>query len=359
MPAVSVVVPVYNVKELLPLCLDSIAAQTFADFECILVDDGSTDGSAEVCDAYVAKDGRFRVIHKANGGVCSARNAGVAAAAADYLVFCDQDDQFHPEALACALELQRMYPGDFIAWAFTQDRSVWDAPPSLEGVESFSSAELARFYMGHYSCGPGGRCCNLMDTFVWNKLFPTAFLREEGLQFDPSYKHGMEDATFMFQFWEKFFARYPGALMRWCPYPFYFWNDDNTKSVTKQKDERLSRIDRQCTLYDIAFVPLRDNFPTPPKALASLGLLLTRQFCLAFNDGPDAGTDGLWDRPQFIELMEYFRTNRYYHVYPWVLSMRCKPLCRLVCNSYDRSQWWYWKLYRIGWLLHRRSWEWL
>ena len=68
MPAVSVVVPVYNVKELLPLCLDSIAAQTFADFECILVDDGSTDGSAEVCDAYAAKDGRFHVIHKANGG---------------------------------------------------------------------------------------------------------------------------------------------------------------------------------------------------------------------------------------------------------------------------------------------------
>ena len=358
MPAVSVVVPVYNVKELLPLCLDSIAGQTFADFECILVDDGSTDGSAEVCDAYAAKDGRFRVIHKTNGGVCSARNAGAAAATADYLVFCDQDDQFHPEALSSALKLQRMYPGDFIAWAFTQERSVWDSTSSLEGVESFSRAELARFYMAHSACGPQGRCCNLMDTFIWNKLFPTAFLREEDIRFDPVYKRGMEDAAFMFLFWEKFFARYPDAVMRWCPYPFYFWNDDNARSVTKQAADRPSHIDRQCALFDMSFVPLRDNFPTPPEDLVPLALLLARQFCMTFNGRTDAGKR-LWDRPQYLQLMEFFRVNRFYHVYSWALSLRCKPLCRLVCNSYDRSQWWYWKLYRIGWLLHRRSWEWL
>ena len=76
-PAVSVVVPVYNAGRWLARCLDSIAAQTYPRWECILVDDGSADDSGSICDGYAAKDPRFRVIHKENGGVSSARNAGM------------------------------------------------------------------------------------------------------------------------------------------------------------------------------------------------------------------------------------------------------------------------------------------
>ena len=76
----SIIVPVYNIKNYLPRGIESLLAQSDPDFEVILVDDGSADGSGALCDAYAARDGRFRVVHKANGGLSSARNAGLDAA---------------------------------------------------------------------------------------------------------------------------------------------------------------------------------------------------------------------------------------------------------------------------------------
>ncbi len=76
-PTVSVIVPVYNTEKYLRRCLDSILAQTFTDWECLIIDDGSTDASPAICDEYAARDSRFRVFHKANGGVSSARNVGL------------------------------------------------------------------------------------------------------------------------------------------------------------------------------------------------------------------------------------------------------------------------------------------
>ena len=90
----SVVIPVYNVKDYLPKCIDSVLAQDFDDYELVLVDDGSTDGeSGAICDRYAAAHPeRIRVIHKPNGGLGDARNVGLEAAAGEYLVFIDSDD---------------------------------------------------------------------------------------------------------------------------------------------------------------------------------------------------------------------------------------------------------------------------
>jgi len=88
----SVIVPVYNVEKYLKECVDSILCQSFADFELILVDDGSKDGSGSICDAYARGDARVKVIHKENGGQSTARNAGVRAASGEYAVFLDSDD---------------------------------------------------------------------------------------------------------------------------------------------------------------------------------------------------------------------------------------------------------------------------
>lgn len=96
MPQISVIVPVYKVEAYLRRCVDSILAQTFTDFELILVDDGSPDNCPVICDEYAKKDGRVRVIHKENGGLSSARNAGMAVAIGRYIMFCDSDDTVEP-----------------------------------------------------------------------------------------------------------------------------------------------------------------------------------------------------------------------------------------------------------------------
>ncbi len=92
MSRISIIVPVYNVEKYLPRCLDSIRRQTLSDFECILVDDGSTDSSLSICNYYASLDPRFKVIHKENGGVSSARNIGLERAVGTYIGFVDSDD---------------------------------------------------------------------------------------------------------------------------------------------------------------------------------------------------------------------------------------------------------------------------
>jgi len=99
-PKISVVVPVYNVEKYLRECVDSVLAQTFKDFELILVDDGSPDDSGKICDEYAEKDSRVRVFHKTNGGVVDARFFGLKQARGDYVVFLDSDDSWTRTALA-------------------------------------------------------------------------------------------------------------------------------------------------------------------------------------------------------------------------------------------------------------------
>ena len=96
---ISLIIPVYNAEKILKNCLDSVLAQTFCDFECILVNDGSTDGSREICEEYCKKDGRFALINKENGGVSSARNIGIANSYCDYISFADCDDALLPNYL--------------------------------------------------------------------------------------------------------------------------------------------------------------------------------------------------------------------------------------------------------------------
>lgn len=93
---ISVIVPVYNVENYLPFCLDSICKQNYANLEIILVDDGSLDESGNICDQWVKKDYRIVVVHKENGGLSSARNTGLSYATGDYVSFIDSDDKIHP-----------------------------------------------------------------------------------------------------------------------------------------------------------------------------------------------------------------------------------------------------------------------
>lgn len=110
----SIIIPVYNVAAWLPETVDSVLAQSFRDFELILVDDGATDGSGEICDSYAAGDSRVRVIHQENAGVSAARNTGVAAAKGDYIGFTDSDDIIEKDMYAVMMSLAEKHNADVV-----------------------------------------------------------------------------------------------------------------------------------------------------------------------------------------------------------------------------------------------------
>lgn len=114
MSMISVVIPVYNTAEYLPECFDSIIAQTYSDFEVVIVDDGSTDNSGAVCDNYQNKDKRFKVIHKNNEGVTKARETALKCVTGDYLAFIDSDDTIEPTMFEDMLRIVEQFSPDII-----------------------------------------------------------------------------------------------------------------------------------------------------------------------------------------------------------------------------------------------------
>ena len=114
-PLVSIIVPVYQVKEYISECVESLLAQTYTNLEILLVDDGSTDGSGEICDEYAVKDSRVRVVHQTNQGLSTARNTGIGLAQGECLAFVDSDDVVMPGFIEILYELLGKYQADIAA----------------------------------------------------------------------------------------------------------------------------------------------------------------------------------------------------------------------------------------------------
>ncbi len=136
-PKISVVIPVYQVESYLSRCIDSVLKQTLPELEIILVDDGSTDRCPQICDDYAALDARIQVIHKKNGGLASARNAGMQKATGKWLFFLDSDDYLEPDGLEQLYLTGERYSVDFVRYRAI--RSGWpgmaaDAPCNVEPV---------------------------------------------------------------------------------------------------------------------------------------------------------------------------------------------------------------------------------
>lgn len=121
MPFLSIIVPIYKVEEYLPECIESIMNQTFSDMEIILVDDGGNDNCPDICDAYAKKDKRIKVIHKENGGLVSARKAGITAATGEYVTFVDGDDSIAKEMYESMCRMIRKANADIVVGGFEFD----------------------------------------------------------------------------------------------------------------------------------------------------------------------------------------------------------------------------------------------
>ena len=148
---VSVIVPVYKVEPFLRRCVDSLLSQTYQNLEIILVDDGSPDRCGQICDEYAAQDARVKVIHKENGGVSSARNAGIEAAAGEYVTFVDSDDWVEPWAYQILRQLIVEHDADVAEGAlryyrpWKPERLFLEGKNTKKGFGLFQSAGLGAF----------------------------------------------------------------------------------------------------------------------------------------------------------------------------------------------------------------------
>lgn len=172
MAEVSIIVPVYQVERYLRQCVESILAQTFTDFELILVDDGSKDASGQICDEYAGKDSRVRAVHQENSGAAAARNHGLAQAAGNYFMFIDGDDSIAPVMVERLYACIREQNADIAACNyryFFEDGAQPDFSTNirqerLSGAEIFYDRKNDRSY-GYW-------------TVVWNKLYRSASFRD-------------------------------------------------------------------------------------------------------------------------------------------------------------------------------------
>lgn len=193
---ISIIIPVYNKNKYLNSIFDQIIRQSFSDFECVIVDDGSTDGSEKICDAYAEKDDRFKVFHIPNGGVSHARNVGLENAKGDYITFIDADDEIshnYLENLICCIEksgADMVISGHQKFWENNSDK-VENCPPVLNGTVRLKDI-LDSFASVQKNTGIFGWCCS--------KIFPNTLVAD--IRFDETLRLA-EDFDFYLKIYKK------------------------------------------------------------------------------------------------------------------------------------------------------------
>ncbi len=191
-PLVSVIVPVYNVEKYLPRCLDSISSQTYKKWECILVDDGSTDRSGTICDEYAKKDSRFIVHHKKNGGVSSARNHGLEQMKGEWCTFVDADDVLLPKALDIYISnISDELDSILASYARASDdlEVIEKSDKEFHDVIDYESS-LKDFYKSRHG---------MFNGFIWNRLFRSSVITNCNLRFNEKI-YIKEDGLFIVEF---------------------------------------------------------------------------------------------------------------------------------------------------------------
>lgn len=197
---ISIIIPVYNVKPYLDECLQSVVQQNYADFECILVDDGSTDGSELICDEWGLKDTRFRVVHQDNQGVSVARNRGLEEAKGEFIAFIDSDDRVEKSYLEDMITPMLQHQVDLVVSGLIQQyqdgtfKSFVSNKVLIAFNECFTKefVDLNRKYL---LFGP------------YAKLYKSCIIQNYGIQFPLEYSYG-EDLIFNYRYLNYIYSLY-------------------------------------------------------------------------------------------------------------------------------------------------------
>ncbi len=231
----AVIVPVYKVEPYIHQCIDSLINQTYPYLKIILVDDGSPDSCGAICDEYARKDSRIEVIHKSNGGLSSARNAGLELAKDyEFITFVDSDDWIDTTAYATCMEYLQEHPEvDILAFGINDVKEGNIYPIAEEQVYKYNKEEALREFVRGFSYK--------VSPSVWTKIFRRKTIEE--LKFFEGRLY--EDGIFVFD------ALWKSTTYHLLPYPLYFYRMGREGSITT--DKQLQFTD---TLKNI-----EDSFP--------------------------------------------------------------------------------------------------
>ncbi len=176
MPKISIIIPVYNVEKYLKECLDSVCAQTFTDWECICVDDGSTDSSPKILDEYAIKDSRFRIIHREHSNAGACRNTGMDVAKGEYYSFLDSDDVFAPKMLEFHLKTIVKNEADISVCKMIRYRDGEELP-------SLASKTTKKFESYYDTPAQSIDIYEKWNGRAWDKLFKAKLISEYSIRF--------------------------------------------------------------------------------------------------------------------------------------------------------------------------------
>lgn len=236
MPALSVVVPIYNVSDYLVACLESLVAQTLGDLEVILVDDGSTDGSGDMADQFAAGRDGWQVLHVENGGLGRARNIGMDASTSDFIAFVDSDDLIPRDAYELMLHAVRESGSDIVSGGVLR----------FDGARTFNSPlhrrAISRTQMRtHIRETPS----LIYDSTAWNKIYRRSFLTEHGLRFPEGVYY--EDIPLTLP------AHFLASSVDVLADPVYLWRERQTaeQSITQRRAETKNLVDRMTAVTSV------------------------------------------------------------------------------------------------------------
>ena len=288
---VSIVVPVYNVEKYLRICLDSIKQQTYTDFEVIMVDDGSTDGSGAICEEYEKADGRFHLIRQENKGLASARNTGIRAAKGEYLYFVDSDDCIHVSLLDILVKVAEREHANIVQIGFVDVPSDFtDYTREVEGLEKFADT-IRDCLLTTYAweeciyllenCKPGIEYQrNLQTVVVWTKLYRVSafdtLLFPEGMRLheDQMVAHRnfiQSDGMVYVDLPLHFYRKAQASLIRvgWTPKRLAIFDcyEDRLKCLIHQKKEENQYVDLINFVYLRYLICIFRNYQMAEKTL--------------------------------------------------------------------------------------------
>jgi CDP-glycerol glycerophosphotransferase len=237
MARLSVVIPVYNVEEFLEECLDSVLAQTFTDYEVVMVDDGSTDRSAEIAQRYVDRDERFRLVSQPNGGLSAARNTGTANAHGELLVFLDSDDVLTENAYELLVGALDRTGSDF-ATGNVYRLTKWATVQSPFLARAFAETRLKTHVTKYRPL--------LADRPAWNKVWRRSFWDKHGFEFPVGRTYEDTPVTIP----AHFLAKSVDVIAEPC----YLWRirEGGTQSITQRKRDPQSLIDRLTSIKEVS-----------------------------------------------------------------------------------------------------------